>query len=34
MMRQVDYARTTPETREGSLVFVVVFVIVIIAPGT
>jgi hypothetical protein len=33
MMRQVDYARTTPETREGSLAFVVVFV-VIIAPGT
>jgi len=34
MMRQFDYARTTPETREGFLVFVVVFVVVIIAGGT
>jgi hypothetical protein len=33
MMRQFDYARTTPETREGFLVFVVVFVIDIIGAG-
>jgi hypothetical protein len=33
MMRQIDYARTTPEPRKGSLVFVVIFVVVIIAGG-
>jgi hypothetical protein len=33
MMRPFDYARTTPETREGTLVFVVVLRAVIIGAG-
>jgi len=32
-MRQFDYARTTPETREGFPVFVVIFVNVVMGAG-
>jgi hypothetical protein len=34
MMRSLAYTRTTPEAREGLLVFVVFFAVVIMGPAT
>jgi hypothetical protein len=33
-MRSFDYARTSPKALEGFVVFVVVFTVLVIAPGT